>query len=155
MRAGAAATNVDPPLGLPLVGVVRRDAPARQRLGFASALWVPRWLGIDARWGVAGLTASAGIAAWVEFALLRRSIRRRIGDEDFSVRSVGTLWLCAGLAALPACGVKFALGTERPLLLGLVALPLYAAVYLAATAGFGVDEVRRVRGRIARLLGRA
>ncbi len=32
-HAGAAATNVDPPLGLPMVGVVRRDAPARERLG--------------------------------------------------------------------------------------------------------------------------
>lgn len=32
-RAGAAATNVDPPLGLPMVGVVRRDEPARARLG--------------------------------------------------------------------------------------------------------------------------
>jgi len=32
-RAGAAATNVDPPLGLPLVGVVRRVEPARERLG--------------------------------------------------------------------------------------------------------------------------
>lgn len=124
-------------------------------LGFVSALWAPRWLGIDAHWGVAGLTASAGIAAWVEFVLLRRSIRARIGDEGFAARTVGTLWLCAALAALPALGVKLALGVERPLLLGLVALPLYAAVYLAATAAFGVDEVRRARGRIARLLGRA
>jgi neutral ceramidase len=32
-RAGAAATNIDPPLGLPMVGVVRRDEPARERLG--------------------------------------------------------------------------------------------------------------------------
>jgi len=32
-RAGAAATNVDPPLGLPMVGVVRRHEPARERLG--------------------------------------------------------------------------------------------------------------------------
>jgi hypothetical protein len=32
-RAGAAAANVDPPLGLPMVGVVRRDEPARERLG--------------------------------------------------------------------------------------------------------------------------
>jgi hypothetical protein len=32
-RAGAAATNVDPPLGLPLVGVVRRPERARERLG--------------------------------------------------------------------------------------------------------------------------
>jgi hypothetical protein len=32
-RAGAAARNVDPPLGLPLVGVVKRPDRARERLG--------------------------------------------------------------------------------------------------------------------------
>src|SRR5712691_1769924 len=32
-RAGAAAVNVDPPLGLPMMGVVRRDRPAERRLG--------------------------------------------------------------------------------------------------------------------------
>jgi neutral ceramidase len=32
-RAGAAATNIDPPLGLPMVGVVKRHEPARERLG--------------------------------------------------------------------------------------------------------------------------
>jgi neutral ceramidase len=33
LRAGAAALNVDPPLGLPMVGVVRRVEPASERLG--------------------------------------------------------------------------------------------------------------------------
>lgn len=31
--AGAAGLNVDPPLGLPMLGVVRRDQPAKSRLG--------------------------------------------------------------------------------------------------------------------------
>jgi putative peptidoglycan lipid II flippase len=144
-----ALRNTKTPLAFAIVRVALTAV-----LGLGAALWVPRWLGIDARWGVAGLTASAGASAWVEFALLRRSIRRRIGDEGLSARAVGTLWLCAALAALPALGVKLALGVERPLRLGLLALPLYAAVYLAATSAFGVEEVRRARDRLARLLGR-
>jgi hypothetical protein len=32
-RAGAAGLTIDPPLGLPMVGVVRRDRPAEARLG--------------------------------------------------------------------------------------------------------------------------
>ncbi len=36
-------------------------------LGILFALPLPHWLGIDQKWGVAGLTASAGIAGWIEF----------------------------------------------------------------------------------------
>src|SRR5205085_8704080 len=48
-------------------------------LGLVAALRLPGWLGLDPKVGVAGLTASAGIAGWVEFYLLRRAITRRIG----------------------------------------------------------------------------
>ncbi len=41
-------------------------------LGYIAALWLPPLLGIPLRWGAAGLTASAGLAGWLEFALLRR-----------------------------------------------------------------------------------
>jgi len=43
-------------------------------LGWVFALYVPRWLGLHPNWGIAGLTASAGIAGWVEFVLLRRGL---------------------------------------------------------------------------------
>ena len=37
-------------------------------LGYFFALPLPRLLKIDPHWGVAGLTLSAGMAGWVEFA---------------------------------------------------------------------------------------
>src|SRR5262249_39761314 len=48
-------------------------------LGVLFALPLPRLLGIDLKWGAAGLTASAGIAGWVEFLMLRRTLNKRIG----------------------------------------------------------------------------
>ena len=54
-------------------------------LGYLCAIPLPRWLGIDPRWGVAGLTASAGIAGWVEFTLLRQPLNRRIGATGLPV----------------------------------------------------------------------
>lgn len=123
-------------------------------LGWPAALYLPAWLGLDPKWGVAGLTATSGIAAWVEFALLRRSLAHRIGSADFSMRYVMTLWFCAALAAAAAWGVKLGLGVERPLLLGLVALPVYGAVYFGATALFDVPESRALLGRVRRLSGR-
>ena len=48
-------------------------------LGYLFAIPLPRWLGVAPAWGAAGLTASAGIAGWVEMLLLRRSLNARIG----------------------------------------------------------------------------
>jgi putative peptidoglycan lipid II flippase len=53
-------------------------------LGYLCALPLPVALGIDPRWGAAGLTASAGMAGWVEFVLLRRALNRRIGPTGLS-----------------------------------------------------------------------
>lgn len=123
-------------------------------LGLIAALWLPARLGLDAKWGVAGLTAASGIAAWLEFALLRRSIERRIGAASVELRYVAVLWLCALGAAMPAWGVKLALGVGRPVVLGVAALALYGATYLILTAAVGVPESGEVRARLARLTGR-
>ena len=64
-------------------------------LGYVAALRLPHWLGISPKWGVAGLTASAGIAGWVEFWLLRRAMNRKIGVTGVPLRRVATLWLAA------------------------------------------------------------
>jgi putative peptidoglycan lipid II flippase len=48
-------------------------------LGYVCALPLPRLLGLDQRWGTAGLTFSAGIAGWLEFVLLRRSMHLPLG----------------------------------------------------------------------------
>src|SRR4029079_19029183 len=48
-------------------------------LGWVAALVLPPPLRLDRPWGAAGLTASAGLAGWVEFLLLARALGRRIG----------------------------------------------------------------------------
>src|SRR4029079_14241308 len=48
-------------------------------LGYLLSLPLPDALGVPRQWGAVGLTASAGLAGWVEFALLRRGLNRRIG----------------------------------------------------------------------------
>ena len=49
------------------------------------ALWIFGRGGFP-RWGVAGLTASAGIAGWVEFVLLRSRLGQRVGRAPLSRR---------------------------------------------------------------------
>ena len=50
-------------------------------------------------WGAAGLTASAGVAGWVEFVLLRRRLGARIGPTGLPAGLLPRLWASAVIAA--------------------------------------------------------
>jgi putative peptidoglycan lipid II flippase len=121
-------------------------------LGYVAAILVPRWMGLNPRWGVAGLTASAGVAGWVEFALLRSRLHARIGVVELPGALIAALWGAAGLAAAVAWGVKLAVGVEHPLVLAALALPVYGAVYFGVTPLLGVPESREVLSRLRRAL---
>ena len=124
-------------------------------LGYFAALHLPQLLGIDPKWGVAGLTASAGIAGWVEFWLLRRSMNARIGETGVPLKRITTLWFAALTAAIPALGLKFAIGLAHPVLLAVVVLPVFGAAYLLLATAAAVPEAAELRGRVTRILRRA
>jgi putative peptidoglycan lipid II flippase len=121
-------------------------------LGYLCALPLPRALGIEPKWGVAGLTASAGIAGWVEFVLLRRTLNKRIGQTGLSFPYVGRLWLGAAAGAGVGWGLKLLLGQLHPIPLALVVLGAYGVTYFAITSAFGLAEARNVLLRGLRLL---
>jgi putative peptidoglycan lipid II flippase len=111
-------------------------------LGYLSAVPLPPALGLDQRWGVAGLTASAGIAGWIEFALLRRTLNRRIGQTGAPASLVARLWLAAIAGAGAGWAVKTAIGPRDPMISAAAILPAFGAVYLGATWLLGVPEFR-------------
>jgi putative peptidoglycan lipid II flippase len=119
-------------------------------LGFLFALFVPRWLGLDPRLGAAGLTASAGIAGWVEFVLLRRGLNRRIGSTGLPVSVTARLWGAALLGAAAAWGVKLAIGHHHPIVIAALTLAPYGVVYLGATYLMGVGSMRQFLLRLRR-----
>jgi putative peptidoglycan lipid II flippase len=121
-------------------------------LGYLCALPLPRLLGIDPKWGVAGLTASAGIAGWIEFALLRYSLNRRIGRTGLSAPYVTKLWLAALLCAGIGWGFKLLLGDLHPIPLATVVLGSYGVAYFGLTSILNISESRAVLGKIFRLL---
>ena len=121
-------------------------------LGYFCSLQLPRMLGIDPQWGVAGLTASAGIAGWVEFALLRRSLNRRIGRTGLPGSYVIKLWLSAGIGAGLGWGLKILVGHRHPLIVALIVLGGYGVTYFGVTSLFGIGEARRVIARGLRIL---
>jgi putative peptidoglycan lipid II flippase len=133
------------PLRFAVIRVVLTTA-----LGYLCALPLPRLLGIDPRWGVAGLTGSAGVAGWVEFSLLRRTLNRRIGSSGVPAVLVAKLWTSAAIAAAAAWAVKFAIGMRRPLVDGPLILCVYGVLYFTVSYAIGVEECRRTLLRLRR-----
>ncbi|MFI5228893.1 MAG: murein biosynthesis integral membrane protein MurJ [Gemmatimonadales bacterium] len=124
-------------------------------LGWLFAIYLPRWIGLDAKWGAAGLTASAGVAAWVEFTLLRRALNQRIGRTGLRQSFVALLWLSAGVSAAVAWGLKLLLPDHRPIVAGTLVVAVYGLVYFAATAAFRIPESRQMIARARRMLSLA
>jgi putative peptidoglycan lipid II flippase len=109
-------------------------------LGYLAAFPLPHLLGIEQRWGVAGLTISAGIASWVEFALLQRGIRRRIGQVGVPPSFLVQVWFAALVAAAAARGLLYALGHHGPIFLAVFALTLYGVAFFAVTLALKLPE---------------
>jgi putative peptidoglycan lipid II flippase len=128
------------PLAFAVVRVVLTTA-----LGYVFAILVPGWLRVPASWGAAGLTASAGLAGWIEFLLLRRALNARIGPTGLTAGYVMTLWSIAGAGAAVGWASKLALPPMNPLAEGLLIVGPFCAVYVGAAAAAGVPEVGILR----------
>lgn len=111
-------------------------------LGYIFALRLPQWIGIDPKWGVAGLTASAGIAGWLEFGLLRRALGQRVGKTGLPPDFIIKLWSVAFLGAGLGYFIKKVLGTAHPLFVACLVLPVYGAVYFSGSFLLGIEESR-------------
>ena len=117
-------------------------------LGYLCAIPLPGLLGIRAIWGTAGLTASAGVAGWVEMLLLRRTMNARIGQTGLPVSLVARLWGSAIAAAAVAWGVKLALPALHPIVAAALVLTPFGLVYFGATFALRIPEARSVVARL-------
>jgi len=122
-------------------------------LGYLCAIPLPPAIGIDLKWGAAGLTASAGIAGWVEFAFLRRTLNRRIGRTGLALAYVAKLWLAAAVGAGVGWAIKLAIGERQPVVVAALVLVPYGLVYFAVTFAFRLPESRAVVERVWRFTG--
>ena len=117
-------------------------------LGWLLAFPVSAWLGFPARAGLIGLTVSAGIAAWVEFTLLRAALNRRIGKTG--LKAAVLVKLCG--AALCAAAAAFALKQFTlplpPFAAGSIVLALFGAVYFSAAVLLKIPEAKNVLGAV-------
>jgi putative peptidoglycan lipid II flippase len=137
-------------------------------LAYLAVRHLAEWLHAPALVGCAGITAASGVAAWLEYLLLRRALSRRVGPTGVGGTRLFALWSAAVVAAAAALGMKVLLVREfgaspaavaswggwflpapaiHPVLAAAVLLPLYGAVYFGLTPVFGVSEMSAFRLR--------
>ncbi len=100
--------------------------------------------------GPAGLALGSAVAAWIELALLRNRLRRRVGAE-FSLggSALPRLGFAALVAGGVALGIHLLLPPLHPWWVALGTLVPFGVIYLVLTRGLGVS------GPLDRLLRRS
>ena len=119
-------------------------------LGYLFAFPLPRLLGLPPWTGAAGLTASAGIAGWVEFLLLRRAISRRVGRTGIPRARLARLWAASLLAGAVGFTIMRLMPADHQMLRGSFAIVAFAIVYGASTLALGVPEAKALVARVRR-----
>jgi len=119
-------------------------------LGYLFAIPLPRVLGVPQAWGAAGLTASAGIAGWVEMLLLRRTMNARIGTTGLPASYVAKLWTAAAAGAAAAWAVKLSIPILPPIIAAILIVGPYGLVFLAMSLALRVDGAMAMMTRVLR-----
>ncbi len=117
-------------------------------LGYVAAVKLPPLVGLAPRWGAVGLTASAGLAGWVEFAMLRNGLHGRIGKTSIPFAYLARLWgpaLAAG--AVGYLILHFIQDLYGPIPRAALILTPFAIIYLVGTALLRVPQARGLYDR--------
>ncbi len=100
--------------------------------------------------GPVGLALGAAVGAWLEWALLRRSLSRQIGSIGVGAGALGRLFAAAVAAAVAGYGTSLALQDLYPLVSAGIVASVFGVVYLALARLLGVTEARVVMDGVLR-----
>ncbi|WP_413581861.1 murein biosynthesis integral membrane protein MurJ [Bdellovibrio sp. HCB288] len=123
-------------------------------LGVLFAFYLPKWFGLTEEWGTPGLTASAGIAGWIEFYFLRRSLNDKIGATGLPLRFQFKVWAIALVSAAVAAVVgRFVLPQDWHVILrALGAVAVYGLLYFGMGYFFQVEQAQGFIQKVLRRL---
>jgi putative peptidoglycan lipid II flippase len=118
--------------------------------GWAVALPLRQHFGWAPVWGAFGLTASAGVAGWLEFLLLRWGLSKRIGRFSLGAGTIVRAWIAALAAGGAAWALHHYVPIKQPIVSGVVVLGTYGVIYLALALALGIGEARSLVRRLRR-----
>lgn len=118
-------------------------------LGYLTVFPLRDIFNLEPQYAAAALSASAGVAGWIEFMLIRRVLTQRIGNFDRQDHQFLKTWIAAFIAAGICYAAKLLL-PDKPLLIGIPILCLYGALYIGFALAFGLQETKVLFERIRR-----
>jgi putative peptidoglycan lipid II flippase len=104
--------------------------------------------------GPVGLALGASVGAWLEWALLRRSLTHRIGSVGAGGGHFPRTFAAALLAAAAGYGVNFLFHGVHPLPTAALVAAAFGIVYFTTAHLFGLQEARAFTAAVSRRLGR-
>lgn len=92
--------------------------------------------------GPVGLALGAAIGAWLEWTLLRRHLRRRIGAVGAGMGLLARTLVAALAGAAAGHGLRIALAGVNPLPMALLVAAAFGVVYFGIARALGLTEAR-------------
>lgn len=103
--------------------------------------------------GAVGLALGAGIAAWLEWVLLRRALRSRIGPTGAGAGVMARLFTAALGGAAAGWGVRQLVDGLHPVLDAVLIGGAFGVVYFGVAGALGIGQATTFLARIRRLAG--
>lgn len=126
-----------------------------ERLGIAIPGGPLSWVRLAGKpIGVLGLALGSGVAAWLEWALLKRALRARIGPVGARGPMIVRMIAAALAAAGAGWGIRLLVGDLAPLPLGVLVVGAFGATYFGAAAALGLEQSDAIFRRIRMLVRR-
>ncbi len=123
-------------------------------LGYAMGVRLPVILHIPAMWGLTGLTASSGLAACLEYYLLKRALTKKIGGISFQKYFLIKLWGISFISGAMSFLVYHLLLVSilglHVFLAGALDLFIFLIFYVVLAILFKIDQVQMITQKLMR-----
>jgi peptidoglycan biosynthesis protein MviN/MurJ (putative lipid II flippase) len=101
-----------------------------------------------------GLALGTGAGAWLEWALLRRELNKRIGAVGAGAAIMTRMLLASLAGAAAGWGTRLLIGSVHPVLDAALIGGAFGVVYVGLGVALGIEQASVFANRIRRLAGR-
>ncbi len=104
--------------------------------------------------GPVGIALGSGIAAWIEWALLKRALRNRIGHVGGRKPQLAKMFGAAAAAAAAGWGVRLLVEGVSPFIQAALVFSVFGVVYFGVAGALKLEQSDAVFRRVRKLLRR-